>query len=114
MTDETDKSKNPVPRLGTLRTASDIRRAFVRLGNAVLEGTISPKVANSAAYCVAGAGRARELELAEQLSRQLAAHEARPDLPAPAAQAMLEHMPSVGPRVIEGETEVAAREDRAA
>ena len=65
----------PVPRvvLGPLRTATQIRCAFRRLGQAVLDAKITPKVAGSAAYCVAGAARALELETAERIGRQLEA-----------------------------------------
>jgi hypothetical protein len=65
---------NPHPRvvLGPLKTATQIRCAFRRLGQAVLDGKIPPKTANSAMYAVSGAGRALELEIAERLSGQLA------------------------------------------
>jgi hypothetical protein len=70
----TAKVEPPVPRvvLGPLKTATQIRCAFRRLGQAVLDGKIVPKVANSAMYAVSGAGRALELEIAERMSGQLA------------------------------------------
>ena len=66
----------PTPRaprvvLGPLKTPTQVRSAFRRLGQAVLDGKIQPKTANSAMYAVAGASRALELEVAERMSRQL-------------------------------------------
>jgi hypothetical protein len=81
MLDGVEKTTRPVPRvvLGPLKTATQIRCAFRRLGQAVLDGKIPPKVANSAMYAVSGAGRALELETAERVSRQLAEIEHRPN-----------------------------------
>jgi len=70
----TVEAAKPLPRihLGPLKTATQIRVAFRRVGQAVLDGKIVPRVAGAAAYCIAGAARALELELAAQLSSQLA------------------------------------------
>jgi hypothetical protein len=67
------KAVTPHPRvlLGKLETATQVRCAFRRLGQAVLDGKIVPKVANSAMYALSGAGRALELEIAERMSAQL-------------------------------------------
>jgi hypothetical protein len=50
-----------------------MRRAFCRLAHAVLAKRIEPKVANSAMYAIAGASKCLEIEVAERLSRDLAA-----------------------------------------
>jgi hypothetical protein len=67
------KPKDP-PQLhiGPLTSASRIRCAFTRLANAVLRGRIRPEVSNAAAYCIAGASKALELELLEKGFRELA------------------------------------------
>lgn len=80
MADVAVKASRPVPRvvLGPLKTATQIRCAFRRLGQAVLDGKVVPKVANSAMYAVAGAGRCLEIETAERLSLQLAQLENQP------------------------------------
>lgn len=87
------KVKRPVV-LGPLKTATQIRVAFKRLGQAVLDGKILPKVAGTAAYCVAGAGRALEIETAERLSRQLAELQNQP---------MPQHLALPAANVLEGE-----------
>ena len=110
VTDAAQQQKNPPPvRLGRLQTASDVRRAFKRLGDAVLAGIIEPKRANSAMYAVAGAAKAIEIELAERLDRRaerierrIAESQAAP----PAAVDMGQPVPLIG-RVIEGEVKVA-------
>lgn len=67
------KAQRPVPRvvLGPLKTATQVRCAFRRLGQAILDQKIPPKVGSATAYCVAGAARALELETAERVCRQL-------------------------------------------
>jgi hypothetical protein len=45
-----------------------------------LDGKIAPKIANSAMYAVAGAGKALELEIAERMSGQLAQIRQHPSL----------------------------------
>jgi len=94
------KSGHPNPRLnlGPLKTATQIRMAFKRLGQAVLDQRVSPKVANSAMYAVAGAARAFEIEVAERLAQRLAE---RSNTPAPAAG--LAGLLSYDGEIVEGE-----------
>lgn len=63
-----------------MRTATQVRGAFKRLGQAVIDGRIEPKKANSAMYAVSGAARCLEVEVAERLARQLETLESRPAL----------------------------------
>ena len=74
MVDGPDKPKAPPPRIriGALTTASRVRCAFQRLANAVLRGQIRPEQSNAAAYCIAGASKALELELLERGMKELA------------------------------------------
>lgn len=73
MADRARKFADPPPiRVGALTSASRIRCAFQRLANAVLRGQIEPQRANAAAYCIAGAAKAFEMELIERGFNELA------------------------------------------
>ncbi len=108
MSDPAAKPGDPPPvRLGRLQTASDVRRACKRVGDAVLDGRVDPRRANSALYAVSGAAKAIELEIAERLERRLAdiGQGGQPprDASLTLARESLEHLPAIGAKVIEGE-----------
>lgn len=71
MAEEPVKRPDPPLHIGPLTTASRIRCAFTRLANAVLKGRIKPEQSNAAAYCIAGASKALELEIIERGVEQL-------------------------------------------
>jgi hypothetical protein len=75
-----------------------VRRTLARLSYGVLTGVVGTKEANAAVFAITSARAALELEVAEQLSQRLA--ELRDGSMIPPAREVVEHLPSVGPRVV--------------